>query len=408
MNKRSKIYIAGHTGLVGSALHRCLVSKGYKNIIIRTHKELDLTDQSAVEKFFKKERPEYVFLAAAKVGGIAANNTYRADFIYQNIQIQNNIIHQSYVNKVKKLLFLGSSCIYPRDCPQPIKEEYLLTGPLEQTNEPYAIAKIAGIKMCESYNLQYGTNFISVMPTNLFGPQDNFNLETSHVLPAIIRKMHLAKLLMEQDYEAIKQDFFKYRIAQEGKYLTEVQINKLSQKAILSLLKDIGIEPASSSSPITHHPSRFTPSPHSRFTSHFSLTLWGSGTPRREFLYSDDLADACVYLMEKINFTDLVNKLSPVTHNSSPVTHYPSPFTSHINIGMGKDQTIAELADLVKKVVGFKGQIAWDKTKPDGTPQKLLDVSKLHKLGWKKKVTLEQGIKKVYDTFKIQSSKLKD
>lgn len=301
MKKNSKIYIAGHNGMVGSAIKRKLEKEGYHNLVLRTSKELDLRNQSAVAEFFEQEKPEYVFLAAAKVGGIIANNTYRADFLYDNLMIQTNIIHQSYLNGVKKLMFLGSSCIYPKQAQQPLKEEYLLTGSLEYTNEPYAIAKIAGIKMCDAYRDQYGCNFISVMPTNLYGPNDNYDLNTSHVLPALLRKI----------YEAKKNDQNK-------------------------------------------------------------VVVWGTGKPRREFLHADDLADACYFLMENYNEPGL------------------------INIGVGEDISIAELANLVKNVVGFNGEIVYDTNKPDGTPRKLMDVSKLSALGWKALVPLREGIEKVY------------
>lgn len=303
MNRSSRIYVAGHRGLVGSAILRRLESEGYTNLVVRTSKELDLTRQAEVEAFFQKERPEYVFLAAAKVGGILANNTYPADFIYNNIIIQANIIHASHQNKVRKLLFLGSSCIYPKHAPQPIREEYLLTGVLEPTNEPYAIAKIAGIKMCQSYNRQYARNFISVMPTNLYGPFDNFDLETSHVLPALIRKFHEAKAAMQP------------------------------------------------------------------------VVLWGTGRPRREFLYIDDLADACVFLMKRYDGSEIVN------------------------IGVGEDISIAELATLVKEIAGYEGDIIYDTSKPDGTPRKLLDVSRLRSLGWKAKTGLREGIAKTYEWY---------
>lgn len=305
MNLDSKIYIAGHRGMVGSAIMRNLQSKGYKNIVTRTSKELDLRHQQAVQQFFETEKPEYVFLAAAKVGGIQANNIYRADFIYENLMIQNNVIHQSYLSGVKKLMFLGSSCIYPKMAPQPLKEEYLLTGLLEETNEPYAIAKIAGIKMCESYKRQYGCNFISVMPTNMYGPNDNYNLNNSHVLPALIRKFHDAK---EQNLPSVE--------------------------------------------------------------------MWGTGTPMREFLHADDLGDACVYLMN----------------------HYDDE--QFVNIGSGTDLTIKDLALLIKDIVGFKGEITHDLSKPDGTPRKLMDVSYLHSLGWKHKIELREGITQVYEDFK--------
>lgn len=313
MNQLSKIYIAGHRGLVGSAIVKNLQSKGYTNLVYRTHHELDLCNQNDVAKFFEDEKPEYVILAAAKVGGIIANNTYRADFIYENLQIQNNVIHQSYLNGVTKLLFLGSTCIYPKNAPQPMKEDSLLTSELEYTNEPYAIAKIAGIKMCESYNIQYGTNFISVMPTNLYGPNDNFDLETSHVLPALLRKMHEAKLNNEPQVE-----------------------------------------------------------------------IWGSGKPRREFLYSEDMADACVFLLENRDFKDTY------------AAHDKEIRNTHINIGTGLDISIKELAELIKKIVGYEGKLAFNDTKPDGTMIKLTDPSKLHALGWKHKVELEHGIKTVY------------
>ena len=307
MNKTDKIYVAGHRGLVGSAITRRLEKEGYDNLVLKTRQELDLLDQKAVNEFFRKEKPDYIFLAAAKVGGIMANNTYPAQFIYENLQIEANIIHNAYQNKVKKLLFLGSSCIYPRDCPQPMKKEYLLTGPLEPTNEPYAIAKIAGIKLCQSYNRQYGTNFISVMPTNLYGPNDNFDLENSHVLPAMLRKFHQA----------------------------------LPDKPV---------------------------------------TLWGTGSPRREFLHVDDLADACVYLMDNYNDSEIVN------------------------IGTGEDITIKELAEMIQKIVGHTGEIKWDTNKPDGTPRKLLDVNKLHSLGWNYKIGLNDGIKETYQHY-IKSQK---
>lgn len=310
MDKGSKIYLAGHRGLVGSALKRKLESKGYSNLIFCTHRELDLTNQQAVDDFFKTERPEYVFLAAAKVGGILANNTYPAQFIYENLMIEANVIHASYKYCVQKLLFLGSSCIYPKLAPQPLKEEYLLTGSLEDTNEAYAIAKIAGIRLCKHYNQQYGTNFISVMPTNLYGPNDNFDLETSHVMPALIRKFHDAR--------------------------------------------------------INHEP---------------EVVTWGSGKPHREFLHVDDMADACVYLMENFSKNDI---------------------GEFVNIGVGKDITISELAELIKEISGFQGTIKKDLSKPDGTPQKLLDITKLNSLGWKAGITLKDGIEQTYEWYKNQ------
>jgi GDP-L-fucose synthase len=345
MDKNAKIYVAGHRGLVGSALVKTLNDKGYRNIVTYTHAELDLINSVAVAEFFERERPEYVFLAAAKVGGIIANNTYRGQFIYENLMIQNNVIHQSYVNGVKKLLFLGSTCIYPKNCPQPMKEDYLLTDTLEYTNEPYAVAKIAGVKMCESYNLQYGTNFISVMPTNLYGPNDNFDLETSHVLPALIRKMHLAKLLSEGKIEAVLED-----------------LNLVSEKEALDCLKSFGV------------------------TSDF-VEIWGSGSPRREFLWSEDMADACVFIMENRNFEDTFPKDQKEIRNT------------HINIGTGKDVSIKELAELIKNKVGFNGELVFNTDKPDGTMKKLTDVSKLNTLEWKHIVDLEEGVRKMYQWY---------
>lgn len=358
MKSSSKIYIAGHRGLVGSAIVNALKAKGYTNLITRTHSELDLLDPLAVRDFFESEMPEYVFLAAAKVGGIMANNTYRAQFIFENIQIQNHVIHQSYLSGVKKLLFLGSSCIYPRMALQPLKEEYLLTSELEYTNEPYAIAKIAGIKMCESYNLQYGTNFLSVMPTNLYGFSDNFHLRNSHVLPAIIRKMHLAKLLMVGNLEAIRADLAK-------KPMEEISATAPLEE-ILTFLRNHGITRDNSGA--------------------VTLTLWGTGTPLREFLWAGDMADACVFVMENIDFENLKGD-KPEIRNT------------HINIGTGKEVTIRQLAEIIAGITGFRGKIAFDPSKPDGTPRKLLDVSKLEKLGWKYKVELEEGIRKMTDVY---------
>jgi len=361
MDYSSKIYVAGHTGLVGSAILRKFKDAGYSNFVFTPHCDFDLTDQTTVKDFFEREKPEYVILAAAKVGGIIANNTYRAEFIFQNLQIQNNIIHLSYLNGVKKLLFLGSSCIYPKNCPQPIKEDYLLTDILEYTNEPYAIAKIAGIKMCESYNLQYGTNFISVMPTNLYGPNDNYNLETSHVLPALIRKMHLGKCLLNHDWSSLREDLNKRPI--------ESISGKSSEDEILIILKKYGIQHSTLN---TQHST--------------SITLWGTGTPRREFLYSDDLADACVYLMQNVNFDDCKGTSNEIRN-------------THINIGSGEDLEIRELAAIVRDVIGYKGEVHWDESKPDGTKQKLLNVDKINTLGWKHKMTLENGIKGVYENY---------
>jgi GDP-L-fucose synthase len=372
MERNSKIYIAGHNGMVGSAIERCLEAKGYKNFVHSPYPPYDLTDQKTVAGFFEKEKPEYVILAAAKVGGIVANNTYRAQFIYENLMIENNIIHQSYVHGVKKLLFLGSSCIYPGNCPQPIKEDYLLTGELEYTNEPYAIAKIAGIKLCESYNIQYGTDFVSVMPTNLYGPNDNYNLETSHVLPALIRKMHLGKCLENNDWKAIRKDFDKYPVEKVN--------GSADEKAILEKLGKYGIS-------INQKPATNDQQP-------VSISLWGTGSPYREFLYVDDLAEACVYVIENVSFNDLKKINAPAASNAKIDIK-----NTHINIGTGKDLTIKDLALLVKKTTGFKGELNWDSTKPDGTYRKLLDVSKINKLGWKEKVSLEDGVKLIYNKY---------
>lgn len=359
MKPNSKIYLAGHDGLVGSAILRNLQSKGYNNFVFTPYPEFDLTNQQTVVDFFKKEKPEYVFLAAAKVGGIMANNTYRAQFIYENIQIQNNVIHQSYLNKVKKLLFLGSSCIYPKNAPQPMKEEYLLTSELEYTNEPYAIAKIAGIKMCESYNIQYGTNFIAVMPTNLYGLGDNYNLEKSHVLPALIRKMHLGKCLESNDWEAIRKDFNKNPVeGVDGNASEDEILQKLNKYGIIAL------------SPIRS----------------VAITLWGTGKPHREFLHVDDMADACVYVMKEVDFADLITGMKDIKN-------------THINIGCGEDLKILELANLIKGIVGFAGKIIWDKSKPDGTYQKLMDVSLLKKHGWIRNIELKEGLGKVYKQY---------
>lgn len=370
MDKNAKIYIAGHTGLVGSALHRNLLKKGYNRIVGKTIEELDLMDAEAVAQFFKEEKPEYVFLAAAKVGGIVANNIYRGQFIYENLMIQNNIIHQSYLNGVKKLLFLGSSCIYPKNCPQPMKEKYLLTGPLEYTNEPYAIAKIAGIKLCESYNIQYGTNFISVMPTNLYGPNDNYNLEKSHVLPALIRKMHLGKCLINNDWKAIRNDFNKRPVEGVNGSSTEIEIaEKLEKYGIIR---------------------------YSSIDTPVMVQLWGTGAPKREFLFSDDLANALIFLMENIDFWDIVKLSKEEITDRNRKTEIRN---THINIGTGTDLSIKELALMVKELVSFDGLIQWDNSKPDGTFQKLLSVKKLNKLGWTHKITLKEGIKKIYGEY---------
>jgi len=358
MQKNAKIYIAGHRGLVGSAILKNLESKGFTNFITRTHAELDLTDGLAVQKFFREIKPDYVFLAAAKVGGIAANNNYRADFIYENLMIQNNVVHQSYLNGVKKLMYLGSTCIYPKNCPQPMKEEYLLTDVLEFTNEPYAIAKIAGIKLCESYNLQYGTNFIAVMPTNLYGPNDNFDLEKSHVLPALIRKIHLGKALMEENWEIIKADLNHLPI-------NEVNGNS-SKQDILEVVFNHGIRKQKDG---------------------VSVDIWGSGKPMREFLWSEEMADACVFLMERVNFMD--------THKVST----KEIRNTHINIGTGSDISIRDLANVIKNIIGFDGTFNFDASQPDGTMKKLTDVTKLHALGWKHQIELSEGVKMLYNWY---------
>lgn len=358
MNKDSRIYIAGHTGLVGSALYRKLEAEGYTNLITRTHAELDLERQADVEGFFRKEKPEYVFLAAAKVGGIWANSTYPAEFIYNNLVIQTNVIHSAWKVGGTRLLFLGSSCIYPRECPQPMKEEHFLTGPLEVTNEPYAVAKIAGVEMCQSYNRQYGTHFLAVMPTNLYGPNDNFDLETSHVLAALIRKFHLAKLAAQGDWESIQKDESIFGPIPEDIMASLASISK------------------------SHGHDSLLPAARCMLPADRAVVLWGSGRPHREFLHVDDLADGCLFLMnlerEKLR--------SLLTADRLPL----------LNIGWGKDISIEELAILIKKTVGFDGDIVFDTTKPDGTPQKLLEVSRMVELGWKAKITLKEGIKRTY------------
>ncbi|MEN9918419.1 MAG: hypothetical protein RL662_855 [Bacteroidota bacterium] len=360
LDKSSKIFIAGHRGLVGSAILKNLQGKGYNNFVLKTHKELDLTDSNAVARFFAEEKPKYVILAAAKVGGIVANNKYRADFIYQNMMIQNNVIHQSYQHGVKKLIFLGSTCIYPKEAPQPMSEDVLLTDTLEYTNEPYAIAKIAGIKMCESYNIQYGTNFLSIMPTNLYGPNDNFDLEKSHVLPALIRKIHLGKCLELNDWDTIRKDLNTRPIE---------NINgEASNNDILNILVKYGISQDSNKN--------------------INVELWGTGRPMREFLWSEDMADATVYIMERVNFSDTINVI-----NNKEIRN------THINIGTGKDISIKDLANLTKNIITFDGRFIFNVDKPDGTLKKLTDVSKLNTLGWKHKIEIEEGIKKLYNWY---------
>ncbi len=353
MEKNSKIYIAGHRGLVGSAIWRNLEAKGYTQLIGRTHAELDLMDGAAVRAFFDAEQPDYVILAAAHVGGIVANNTYRADFIYNNLQIQQNVIGESFRHKVKKLLFLGSTCIYPRDAHQPIAETELLTAPLEYTNEPYAIAKIAGLKMCESFNIQYGTNYIAVMPTNLYGPFDNFDLVKSHVLPAMVRKIHLSKCLMEGNWEGIIRDLELMPIGEVGA--------SSDRDTIISTLAHYGI-----------YDDR--------------VELWGTGKPMREFLWSEDMADASVYIMEQVEFDQMKPEGGEIRN-------------CHINIGTGKEITIADLAQLIKSTLGYTGEIRFDSSKPDGTMRKLTDVSKLHGLGWQHQVEIEEGVRRIYEWY---------
>ncbi len=386
MNKNSKIYIAGHRGLVGSAIRKNLEQKGYSNLLGKSHIELDLLDQKAVEAFFANEKPEYVFLAAAKVGGIMANNTYRGQFIYENLTIQNNVIHNAWLHGVKKLMFLGSTCIYPREAPQPMKEDSLLTSPLEYTNEPYAIAKIAGIKMCESYNVQYGTNFISVMPTNLYGPNDNFDLEKSHVLPALVRKIYLGKCLEENDWDAVKADLNKRPVeGLDGNANKDKIKSILSKYGIVFSRKDNEKSVTDSLPDIPELPA---------IASKVSVEIWGSGTPLREFLWSEDMADACVFLMENIDFTDIISNPEPGTRNLELRN-------THINIGTGKEISIRALAELIKETVGFKGELVFNTSKPDGTLRKLTDADKLHSLGWSHSVEIEEGIKRILNWYKI-------
>lgn len=356
IEKSAKIYVAGHRGLVGSAIWRNLESKGYTNLVGRTHAELDLLDGVAVRTFFDEERPDYVILAAAHVGGIMANNTYRADFIYENLQIQQNVIGESFRHNVKKLLFLGSTCIYPREAPQPMSEDVLLTSPLEYTNEPYAIAKIAGLKMCESFNLQYGTNYIAVMPTNLYGPRDNFHLENSHVLPAMIRKIHLGKQLSDGNWEEVRKDLNLRPV--------EGIDGSASEEAILQVLSRYGITPT-------------------------RVTLWGTGTPVREFLWSEEMADASVYILENVDFKDTYEAGSREVRNC------------HINIGTGKEISIKDVANLIVKCVGYEGELYFDANKPDGTMRKLTDVTKLHNLGWHHSIEIDEGVERMYAWYRL-------
>ena len=369
LDKNSKIFVAGHHGLVGSAIWNNLKSRGYENLVGRSHKELDLMDPVAVRRFFDEEQPDAVVLAAAHVGGIMANLRYRADFIYQNLQIQQNVIGESWRHGVKKLLFLGSTCIYPREAPQPMTEDCLLTSPLEYTNEPYAIAKIAGLKMCESFNIQYGTNYIAVMPTNLYGPNDNFHLENSHVLPAMIRKIHLAKCLNEGDWEAVRKDIDLRPVTlREGDQV--VRIDRQSNEAdILRVLLHYGIEPN-------------------------AVTLWGTGRPMREFLWSEEMADASVHVLLNVDFKDTYDTS---VKNADGITEIRN---CHINVGTGKEISIREVAELIQKEIGFRGEIRWDASKPDGTLKKLTDVKKLHNLGWHHKIEIDEGIHRLYNWYK--------
>ena len=396
LEKSSMIYVAGHHGLVGSAIWNNLKQRGYTNLIGRSHRELDLTDQYAVKTFFDTEQPDAVVLAAAFVGGIMANSLYRADFIMQNMKMQCNVISNAYSHNVKKLLFLGSTCIYPKNAPQPMTEETLLTSPLEYTNEEYAIAKIAGLKMCESYNLQYGTNYIAVMPTNLYGPNDNFHLENSHVLPAMMRKVYLARLIHEQNWNAIRVDMDKRPINPTEalrKTIGEGNVDgKNSEERILKALAFYGIE-------------------------NNKVTLWGDGSPLREFLWSEDMADASVHILLNVDFKDIIGieKYSSVFYgtkaggevnrNNSEGRGGALPKLGeirncHINVGTGKELTIKDLAKLVVKTVGFEGSVYWDSSKPNGTPRKLIDVSKLHRLGWTHKIEIEDGVQKLYNWYK--------
>ena len=396
LDKDSKIYIAGHRGLVGSAIWNNLLQRGYTNLVGRTHAELDLTDQYAVERFFDEERPDAVVLAAAFVGGIMANSLYRADFIMQNMKMQCNVISNAYSHGVKKLLFLGSTCIYPKDAPQPMKEDALLTSPLEYTNEEYAIAKIAGLKMCESYNLQYGTNYIAVMPTNLYGPNDNFHLENSHVMPAMMRKVYLAKLIHEGDWDSICRDMDKRPVNPTDRLraiIGEGNVDGSSPRdRILKTLEFYGIGDN-------------------------RVTLWGTGSPLREFLWSEEMADASVHVLLNVDFSDIIgiDKYSSVFYgaktdgavdrNNSEGRGGAIPSLGeirncHINVGTGKELTIRRLSELVAEAVGFEGTIEFDSTKPDGTPRKLIDVTKLHSLGWTHKVEIEEGVRKLYEWYR--------
>ncbi|MCI7614256.1 MAG: GDP-L-fucose synthase [Bacteroidales bacterium] len=396
MDKNSKIYVAGHRGLVGSAIWNNLLQRGYTNLVGRTHKELDLTDQQAVRKFFDEERPDAVVLAAAFVGGIMANSLYRADFIMMNMKMQCNVISEAYAHGVEKLLFLGSTCIYPKNAPQPMREDCLLTSELEYTNEEYAIAKIAGLKMCESYNLQYGTNYIAVMPTNLYGPNDNFHLENSHVMPAMMRKIYLAQLLHEENWMLIRRDLavrpVGANINEDGASVRYVVDGNSDEATIRKVLVHYGIAPN-------------------------AVSLWGTGTPLREFLWSEDMADASVHVLLNVNFSDIIgiekyssvhygNKADGIvdrnhsTGRGGAIPALGEIRNCHINVGTGKELTIRQLSELVVKAVGFEGTVEFDSSKPDGTMRKLIDVSKLHSLGWTHKVEIDEGVRKLFEWYK--------
>ena len=373
MERNSKIYVAGHLGLVGGGIWRALERHGYTNLLGKSIDELDLINQQAVDAFFAAEKPEYVVLVAAKVGGIVANNTYRAQFLYENLMIEANVIHAAYKHGVKKLLFLGSSCIYPKLAPQPMKEEHLLTGPLEPTNEPYAIAKIAGIRLCDAYNRQYGTNFISAMPTNMYGPGDNYHPENSHVLPAFIRRMHLAHALERGEFEELARIYKREQRSEVKDQISEEELLEWLGKSGISLSSDLGSLTSDNCPPTSERSIR--------------LACWGSGSPLREFLYSDDLAEACVFLLENISYGDVAFEDESGT------------VQSHVNVGSGKEVSIKELAETVKKVVGFEGEIEWDTSKPDGTPRKLMDSSRLLSKGWNPEIDMSGGIKLAYRDF---------
>ena len=370
MKKDSRIYVAGHTGLVGSALTNTLKEKGYSNLILRTIDELDLTDQNAVDAFFSEQRPEYVLLAAAKVGGIVANNTFRADFIYLNMMIQSNVIYSSWKYGVKKLLFLGSTCVYPKNAPQPLKEDYLLASPLEYTNEPYAVAKIAGLKMCESFNIQYNTNFIAVMPTNLYGHGDNYNLEASHVLPALLRKFHLGKCLEDENFGLIRKDLNRYPV--------ESINGESDQKSILDIIEKYGIKVTGRDKSGKNQ---------------VSVSIWGSGTPLREFMNSKDMAEACVFIMENIDVKDIIS----IHKRGNPDTGYHPPH--FLNIGSGEEISIKDLAYKIKGVTGFSGEVVFDYSKPDGTMRKATETSALRGLGYRYKINLDKGLADTYGRY---------